>query len=211
MAKSKHCLELTAKLNDLRKQKVLCDVTLFAGGETFLAHRNVLAVSCPYFYKLFTSEMREKTSETVNLEALEVSANVIDTLLTYLYTGVIDVTQRNADEILISADYLLIPEVKLMASEELVSDVDVSNCLFYLDLAERYNCERLAQASRVFLEKHFKEVTQSEDFLKLGFKEVKDVISSDNIFVEKEEVVYESLLTWIEHSLDERECYFPAC
>ena len=207
--KIKHCLELTAKLNDLRKQKVLCDVTLFAGGETFQAHRNVLAVSCPYFYKLFTSEMREKTSETINLEALEVSANVIDILLTYLYTGIIEVTQRNAEEILISADYFLIPELKLIASQELVSNVDVSNCLFYLDFAERYNCEKLAEASRVFLDKHFQEVTQSEDFLKLGFKEIKDIISSDDIFVEKEEVVYESLLNWIEHNRGERECYFP--
>lgn len=206
----KHCLELTTKLNDLRKQKVLCDVTLFAGGETFLAHRNVLAVSCPYFYKLFTNDMREKTSESINLEALEVSANVVDTLLTYLYTGIIDVTQCNAEDILISADYFLIPEVKLMASEELVSNVDVSNCLSYLDFAERYNCERLAQASRVFLEKHFEEVTLSEDFLKLGAKEVIDIISSDNIFVEKEEMVYEILLAWIEHNPDERECYFPS-
>lgn len=208
--KIKHCLELTAQLNDLRKQKVLCDVTLFAGGETFPAHRNVLAVSCPYFYKLFTSDMREKTSETVNLEALEVSANVIDTLLTYLYTGMIDVTQLNAEEILISADYFLITEVKLMASEELISKTDVSNCLYYLDFAERYNCERLAQASRLFTEKHFQEVTQSDDFLKLGAKEVKDIISSDNIFVEKEEVVYESLITWIEHNRGEREVYFPS-
>lgn len=205
----KHCVDLTTKLDDLRKQKVLCDVTLLAAGTAFPAHRNVLAVSCPYFYKLFTSDMKEKTSESVNFEALEVSPKVVDTLLTYLYTGMIDVTQFNAEELVISADYLLITELKLMASEELVSNVDVANCLYYVDFAERYNCERLAHASRVFLDKHFQEVTQSEDFLKLGVKEVKDIISSDNIFVENEEMVYKSLLTWIEHNRDERKVYFP--
>ena len=208
--KFKYCLDLTKKLDDLRKQKVLCDVTLLAGGETFPAHRNVLAVSCPYFNKLFTSDMKEKTSETVNFEALEVSPNVIGTLLTYLYTGVINVTQFNAEELVISADYFLITEVKLMASEELVSKVDVSNCLYYLEFAERYNCERLAQASRIFIDKHFQAVTQSDDFLTLGVSEVKDIISSDNIFVEKEEVVYECILTWIEHDRGKREVYFPS-
>ena len=87
--KFKYCLDLTTKLNDLRKQNVLCDVTLVACGVTFPAHRSVLAVSCPYFYKLLTSEMKEKTSETINFEALEVSPNVIETLLAYLYTWLI--------------------------------------------------------------------------------------------------------------------------
>jgi len=205
----KHCLDLTQKLDDLRKQKVLCDVTLQAAETSFPAHRNVLAVSCPYFYKLFTSEMKEKTAETINLEALEVRASAIDTLLTYLYTGNIDVTHFNADELLVLSDYFLITELKAMASEELETKVNVSNCLFYLDFAERYNCERLAQASRLFLEKHFQEVTQSEDFLNLGFSEVNDIISSDNIIVEKEEIVFGSIIRWIEHNRDEREVYFP--
>ena len=207
--KSKYCLDLMKKLNDLRKQKLLCDVTLVACGVTFPAHRNVLAVSCPYFYKLFTSDMKEKTSEKVNFEALEVSPNVIETLLTYLYTGLIDVTRFNAEQLVCLADYFLIADVKEMASEELVAKVDVSNCLYYLDFAERYNCESLAQASRLFIDKHFLAVTQSEDFLNLGAREIKDIISSDNIFVDKEEVVYESLLTWVEYNQGEREVHFP--
>ena len=205
----KHCLDLTTKLDDFRKQKLLCDVTLHAAGSTFPAHRNVLAVSCPYFYKLFTSDMKEKTAETINLEALEVRASTIEALLSYLYTGNIDVTHFNAEEIVMLADYFLITEVKAMASQELESKVNVSNCLFYLDFAGRYTCERLAQASRLFLEKHFEEVTQSDDFLSLGANEVKDIISSDNIIVGKEEIVFERIVSWIEHNRNEREVYFP--
>lgn len=205
----KHCLDLTMKLDDLRKQKVLCDVTLQAAETSFPAHRNVLAVSCPYFYKLFMSDMKEKTAETINLEALEVRASAIDMLLTYLYTGHIHVTHFNAEELVVLADYFLITELKAMASEELESKVNVSNCLFYLDFAERYSCERLAQASRLFLEKRFQEVTQSDDFLNLGVNEVSGIISSDNIIVENEEIVYKSVITWIEHRRDEREVYLP--
>lgn len=47
-----------------------------------------------------------------------------------------------------------------------------------------------------------------EDFFKFGVKEVIDIILSDNIFVEKEEMVYEIFLVWIEYNLDEWECYF---
>ena len=188
---------------------MLCDVTLHAAGTAFPAHRNVLAVSCPYFHKLFTSDMKEKTAKTINLEALEVRDSAIETLLTYLYTGIIDVTHFNAEELVVLADYFLITEVKAMAAEHLESKIDVSNCLFYLDFAERYNCERLIQASRLFLEKHFQEVTQSDDFLSLGVNEVRDIISSDNIIVGSEEIVYEKIITWIEHNPDERAVYFP--
>lgn len=207
--KYKHCLDLTTKLDDLRKQKILCDVTLQAAEATFPAHRNVLAVSCPYFQKLFTSDMKEKNAQTISLKELEVRASAVDTLLTYLYTGNIDVTHFNAEELVVLADYLLIPEVKAMASEELETKVNVSNCLSYLDFAKRYNCERLVQASRLFLEKHFQEVTQSGDFLNLGVSEVIDIVSSDNIIVEKEEIVFTSIIDWIDHNGEEREIYFP--
>ena len=197
------------KLNDLRQQKILCDVTLCAAETNFPAHRNVLAVSCSYFFKMFTSDMKEKNAESINLEALAVRPSSVDTLLTYLYTGTLGVTHFNAEELVVLADYFLITEMKAMASHELESKVNVANCLFYLTFAERYDCERLAQTSRLFIEKHFTEVTQSEDFLNLGVLEFTDIISSDNIIVETEDAVYASVVSWIDHNRDERHVHLP--
>ncbi|XP_022786542.1 kelch-like protein 12 [Stylophora pistillata] len=207
--KLQYCVDLVAKLDDFRQQKVLCDITLVTAERTFLAHRNVLAAGCPYFYKLFTSDMKEKGTDYVDLSQMKVTANALEPLLTYFYAGTIEVTQSNAEELFITADYLLIPEVKLGASARLVANVNVSNCLYYFDLAERYNCTKLSQACRVFIDKHFQEVTQSQDFLKLDIEQITHMISSDDICVENEEAVYESLITWISYHQSEREVYFP--
>ena len=205
---AKHGMDMMAKLDDLRKQKVLCDVTLLAAGAMFSAHRNVLAVSCPYFYKLFTSHMKEKTAESVALDALDVTSQVFDNLLTYLYTGEIDVTEFNAEELVICADYFLMTELKTMASEVLKSKLRFSNCLFLLNFARRFNCDSLAKVSRVFVDKHFEPVTQSDDFLELSVDQIMDLISNDNVFVKQEETIFEALVTWIEHDLPVREIHF---
>ena len=207
--KVQYCVDLVAKLDEFRQQKLLCDITLVTAERAFPAHRNVLAAGCPYFNKLFTSDMKEKWTDCVDLSQMEVTANALGPLLTYFYTGTIEVTQSNAEELFISADYFFIPEVKLATSEWLVANINVSNCLYYSDLAERYNCAKLSRACRVFIDKHFHEVTQSQDFLRLGIEEITYMISSDDICVENEEAVYESLMTWISYNQGEREVYFP--
>lgn len=43
-------------LNELRQQNQLCDVTIRVGNRECVAHRAVLAATCPYFRGMFTGE-----------------------------------------------------------------------------------------------------------------------------------------------------------
>ena len=55
--KSEH--HLREQLNRLRKDSVLCDVTITVGGRKIHAHKVVLAASWPYFEKMFTGGLSE--------------------------------------------------------------------------------------------------------------------------------------------------------
>lgn len=44
-------------LNELRQQNQLCDVTIRVGNRDCVAHRAVLAATCPYFRGMFTGEL----------------------------------------------------------------------------------------------------------------------------------------------------------
>ena len=98
-------------MNELRKQGVLCDVTLVAEGVRFKVHKLVVASCSPYFRgkqsistpsrlitnkslsyfsAMFNGSMSESHQDVVNLEAVQ--ANALKQLVDYIYTGEIEVS-----------------------------------------------------------------------------------------------------------------------
>ena len=100
------CVELAKRLNMLRKQDHLCDVTLVTKDDTeFKAHRNVLSAASPFFHKLFQSDMKENQEGIARFE--EISGSVMEDALQFIYTGSVEVTQENSEDLIATANYLL--------------------------------------------------------------------------------------------------------
>jgi len=65
------CVELAKRLNMLRIQDHLCDVTLVTkDGKEFKAHRNVLSAASPFLLKLLQSDMKESREGIVRFEEI---------------------------------------------------------------------------------------------------------------------------------------------
>ena len=108
------CVELTKRLNMLRKQDHLCDVTLVTKDDKeFKAHRNVLSAASPFFHKLFQSDMKENQEGIARFE--EISGSVMEDVLQFIYTGSVEVTQENSEDLIATANYLLIPGLKTVS------------------------------------------------------------------------------------------------
>ena len=105
------CVELAKRLNMLRRQDHLCDVTLVTKDDKeFKAHRNVLPAASPFFCKLLHSDMKENREGLVRFE--EISGVVMEDVLEFIYTGSVDVTEENSNDLIATANYLLIPGLK---------------------------------------------------------------------------------------------------
>ena len=50
-----------------RETGELCDVVLILNGCRYNAHRSILALWSPYFYSMFTCDMKERNIEEVDL------------------------------------------------------------------------------------------------------------------------------------------------
>ena len=129
-APSPYCWEMMQTLDKSRREKSLSDVTLDVEGQLFTAHRCVLAASSGFFNGLFTNDMAERSAQVVKLE--RIPASVMDQLLSYLYTGEIQVSEANAEEVIASANYLLLPRLKSIACKFLERRMSASNCVFNL-------------------------------------------------------------------------------
>ncbi|XP_022790348.1 kelch-like protein 2 [Stylophora pistillata] len=200
--------ELLYKLNELRESNTLCDTTIRAQGQDFPAHRCVLSAASPYFRAMFTSELKEKESSLVELK--EIKSTTISDVLHYIYTGETTIDFSNAKDLVMVADYLIMPSLKKKAAVYLQNKmINVSNCLALESFASRYDCQQLKQAAVTFQTENFLDVSRSEDFTLLDSKKVKELICMDEINVTEEEEVYKAVMAWVKHDLPSRECILP--
>ena len=199
--------KLLFKLHELRKDNVLCDVTLRIEGQDFAAHRCVLSAASPYFRSLFTSGFRENQDSVVELQ--EIKTTTMDQALRFIYTGEALVNASNAQDLLRTADYLIIPSLKAKVSDYLKDTIHASNCLEMGSLAIQYGCKSLKEAAAAYKLQNFVSVVEADDFKALNFERIKELVLHDDIIVSKEEEVYEAVVTWVKHDVSSREKLFP--
>jgi len=201
------CVELAKRLNMMRRQNHLCDVTLVTKDDKeFKAHRNVLTAASPLFCKLLQSDMKENREGIVRFE--EISGSVMEDVLEFMYTGSVEVTQENSKDLIAAANYLLMPGLKKRSGRFLERQMDKSNCISTFYFAEMYQCDELITNSRKFIHANFVSVAEMDEFLNLEAKEVERWISSDEISVSVEADVFKIALKWIEQNKSERKASF---
>ena len=201
------CVELAKRLNILRRQDLLCDVTLVTkDGKEFKAHRNVLSAASPFFFKLLQSDMKENREGIVRFE--EISGAVMEDVLEFIYTGSVEVNQENSKDLIAAANYLLVAGLKNLSGKFLERQISKSNCISTFYIAEMYQCDELITNTRKFIHANFASVAEMDEFLNLEAKEVERWISSDEISVAVEADVFKIVLKWIEQDKSERKASF---
>ena len=201
------CVELAKRLNMLRRQDHLCDITLVTkDGNVFKAHRNVLSAVSPFFFKLHQSNMKENQEGIVRFEAI--SGALMEDVLEFIYTGSVKVTQENSKDLIAAANFLVIPGLKTLSGRYLEGEMSESNCISTFYFAELYQCDELITNARKFIHTNFASVAEMDEFLNLEAKEVERWISSDEISVAVEADVFKIVLKWIEQNKSERKASF---
>ena len=204
---SSFCVELMKRLNMQRQQSYFCNITLVAKeGREFKAHRNVLSAASPFFSKLLQSEMKEKEEGVIRFE--EISKSILSDVLEFIYTGSVEINEKNAGDLIIAAEYLLLESLKIISGRFLEKQMSNYNCISTFHFAEKYRCEELVLRSTKFIQDNFTSVAKSDEFLNLEAEEVEKWISSENILVAAEEDVFRIIVTWIEQNKGERKDKF---
>ena len=87
------------QLDGLRRAGRFCDAVLVAEGRKFPAHRLVLCACSPYFDRMFQPGFVEQENKEIQLQDFD--AETLSTLLDYIYTSSITITEENVQDILI--------------------------------------------------------------------------------------------------------------
>ena len=201
--------ELVGRLDILRRNQSFCDVKVVVKDKELTAHKAVLAAASPFFLSLLTSDMRESKEHLIRIELEEATASVMEDVLQYVYTGNVSVTEENANNLVATADYLLLPGLKTVVERYLTKNLATENCIFYYYFADKYQCEELKEEAHDMINSDFSAVMETEDFMSLDIKQVMEWVSSDYITVNTEEEVFKGIVKWVSHKKSEREVDFP--
>lgn len=140
-------------------------------GETFPAHRAVLAARSQVFKAELFGSMADATMSTVTVQDIEPAAFKV--MLRFMYTDSFPADKELGNSptdmlqhLLAAADRYALDRLKLICSWKLIGHISVDTVGSILVLAETYNCPELKNKCLDFfgVEKNFKEAAFSDGF-----------------------------------------------
>ncbi|XP_037123604.1 zinc finger and BTB domain-containing protein 44 isoform X1 [Syngnathus acus] len=116
-----HSQEMLEKLNTLRNQGHLCDVTIRVQDKHFLAHKVVLACCSEFFRSKLVGRPEEEDKFVLDLHHVTVSG--FAPLLEYAYTSTLSISTENIIDVLAAASYMQMFAVASTCSEFMKSSI----------------------------------------------------------------------------------------
>nr|XP_026693878.1 kelch-like protein 3 isoform X3 [Ciona intestinalis] len=195
------------QLNKQRMDNLYCDFTICIEDEEYPVHQGILAARSEYFNAMFTSKLKEGFEKRVEIK--ESSKQCIERILGFLYSGKIELSVENIEETIRCAALMQIPDLLQVASEYVDSIFNAENCIHFRGLAKLLYMDDLVKKADKYLLVHFRDVCRDKSWNELSAEDVEMFISSEDVVVESEEVVYECMVGWVKHHLQSRKQYFP--
>ncbi|XP_029922626.1 zinc finger and BTB domain-containing protein 44 isoform X2 [Myripristis murdjan] len=116
-----HSQEMLEKLNALRNEGHLCDVTIRVQDKLFLAHKVVLACCSDFFRSKLVGRPDEEDKFVLDLHHVTVSG--FTPLLEYAYTSTLSISTENIIDVLAAASYMQMFAVASTCSEFMKSSI----------------------------------------------------------------------------------------
>ncbi|XP_047064004.1 BTB/POZ and MATH domain-containing protein 1-like [Lolium rigidum] len=150
------------------------DVSFCVNGQTFHAHRAILAAQSPVFKAELFGPMAEGTMARITLH--EIEPLVFRTLLRFVYTDSLPADRELGDSctdmikhLLAAADRYALDRLKLVCAQKLWETVSIDTVADALSCADVYSCQELRSRCIDFVmeEKNFKKTVLTESFMTL--------------------------------------------
>ncbi|XP_035503590.2 kelch-like protein 23 [Scophthalmus maximus] len=171
------------------------DATLRVEAESFYVNRQCLARQSPYFRALFFGSGVESKQRRVEIKG--VGMQPFRVLMEHSRTCRLVLDRENVLGILVTADFLQLERARLLCCKFLERELHLSNCLGMMAYAWQLGCTQLYAAARQVTLTHFSAIIAEEDFLSLSKEAVADLLASDDLGINKDDLALEAILRWV--------------
>ncbi len=180
------------------------DIMLMAEGQSIPCHRVALAAASEYFHTSITASMEGTGGNHNLLEIGDIKFQTLQLIVSYLYTGFINLTIDNANDV-IAASKLLKLESLYRTCEDHLNDVaNVRNCITLYRVAKLHGMGGLTDKARKLMLEKFTDVVAGEEFMAMTEQELIEYIQSDELCLPNENEVFAAVVAWVGHDPDKR-------
>lgn len=141
-----------AEFSKCKRSGEFFDFTFKFRGKEFQIHKMIFAAQSSVFRKIFTDGL-ENTSNSIS-QLKNISEETFQSFLDYFYTGKVE-TSVDVMEMLDLASEFDVPELKIICTARILTQLDESNAVSIFILAHRNQSEELKQMSFKFVKKIF--------------------------------------------------------
>jgi speckle-type POZ protein len=148
--------DLHGHLGALLETEKGADVVFEVSGETFKAHRCVLAARSPVFSAELFGQMKESDGAAGVVRIDDMEAHVFKALLFFIYTDSLPEMSKEdeaamSQHLLVAADRYGLERLKLICEHKLCGCIEATTLATILALAEQHHCHGLKKACFSFL------------------------------------------------------------
>ncbi|KAL2076740.1 hypothetical protein ACEWY4_027663 [Coilia grayii] len=126
-----------------------------------------------------------------------ISAEVLELLLEFVYTGSLVIDAANAKTLLEAANRFQFNTFCKVCVSFLEKQLTAGNCLGVLAMAEAMCCTELGSMAKAFALQNFPEVAGQAEILSVSKDDLVAYLSNDSLNTKAEELVYETAIKWI--------------
>ncbi|CAM0877995.1 unnamed protein product [Alopecurus aequalis] len=139
---------LNLDLAQLQQSKTGADVTFLVSGESFDAHKLILAARSPVFSAEFFGDIGEKSTQQIQVEGI--SAPTFKAMLNFIYADAVsefdqrsEATTELAQDLLAAADRYGLDRLKMICEVKIYDGINAGTAATTLAFAEQHNCSQL--------------------------------------------------------------------
>uniref|UniRef100_A0A452TBA6 Kelch like family member 31 n=1 Tax=Ursus maritimus TaxID=29073 RepID=A0A452TBA6_URSMA len=180
-------------LSKMRQENFLCDLVIGTKTKSFDVHKSVMASCSEYFYNIL-----KKDPSTQRVDLNDISPLGLATVIAYAYTGKLTLSLYTIGSIISAAVYLQIHTLVKMCSDFLIREMSVENCMYIANIAETYSLRNAKAAAQKFIRDNFLEFAESDQFLKLTFEQINELLIDDDLQLPSEIVAFQIAMKWLE-------------
>ncbi|GFT40777.1 speckle-type POZ protein-like B [Nephila pilipes] len=160
-------VDLKDDFKNLFTEGILSDVKLRSATQTFPTHKTILSARSPVFRKMFTTDMKEKSQECVDIS--DIDDDTTHRMLLYVYTNALeDLKWESASKLYAAADRFEIKALKSKCCSFLKHNLCPSNLCNVLVLADMHVDDDLKAAAQDYALKHEGVIFRSEEWMEFA-------------------------------------------
>ena len=184
----------------LQNQRARCfypDVQVKVEEKVFPSHRFILAACSHFFRGLFASDMKECSSDVVDLNFPSITAEIFEKIHDFVYSGRVEINEENVNDLWHSANQLQLDALEQECGLFQERRLNKDNCVYIYNNAKALESKKLLGLSWEMICNEFDYLKKTDHLLYLATEDMQRLVGIDKLTVASEDQIVDVIYSWL--------------